>query len=323
VPTVNSAEVGEIATETGVTKVICAEADFVVSACDVTVTVTAAGLGRIAGAVYSPAAVMCPQFEPVQPVPATLHNTDVLELPVTCAENCREAEAAIVAEVGEMVILTPGTIVTVALADLVGSATDVAVTEKNGGLGGAAGAVNRPDGLIVPHVLPAQPIPEIVHTTAVLEEPVTMALNCFRVLTPIWALVGEIEIATTVPDVIVTVADADLVGSESNVAVTATIGGFGPEEGAVYSPLALMLPQAEPLQPLPEMLQINTGLVFPFSAAVNCNFAPGFSCAEDGDMLTDAAATNVTIAEAEADGSATAVAFTATLAGEGNVAGAV
>lgn len=232
-PTVRKTELGEIVTEIGLTRLICAEADFVVSACDVTVTVTAAGLGRIAGAVYSPAAVMCPQFEPVQPAPATLQSTDVLELPVTCAENCREAEAAMVAEVGEMVMWTPGTIVTAELADFVGSATDVAVTEKNGGFGGMAGAVKRPDGVTVPHVLPAQPIPEIVHVTAVLDEPVTMAVNCLCVLTPICALVGDMEIATIPPDVIVTVAEADLVGSESRVAFTITIGGFGGLEGAV------------------------------------------------------------------------------------------
>ena len=94
---------GEIVTEIGVTKLICAAADFVVSACEVTVTVTAAGLGKIAGAVYSPAAVIFPQVNPAHPAPKTLHDTEVFEVPVTCAENCWEAEAAMVAEVGEMV----------------------------------------------------------------------------------------------------------------------------------------------------------------------------------------------------------------------------
>ena len=162
----------------------CAEADLVVSACDVALTVTTAGLGTIAGAVYKPAAVMFPQLEPAQPVPEMLHDTDVFELPVTCAENCREAEGASLVEVGEMVTLTTGTIVTVALADLVWSANDVAVTDRKGGFGGTAGAVNSPEGLTVPQILPAQPIPVIVHVTAVLEEPVTVALNWFCALTP-------------------------------------------------------------------------------------------------------------------------------------------
>ena len=181
---VSNAVVGEIVIDTGVITVTCAEAALLVSAFDVAVTVTTAGWGTIAGAVYQPAAVIMPQPEPAQPVPETLHDTAVFELPVTCAENCREAEGASVAEIGEMVILTTGKIVTVAVANFVGSATDVATTERNGGFGGRAGAVNSPKGLTVPQIFPAQPIPVIVHITAVLEEPVTVALNCFCALTP-------------------------------------------------------------------------------------------------------------------------------------------
>jgi len=85
------------------------------------------------------------------------------------------------------------------------------------------------------------------------------------------------EIPTTDPEVIVTVADPDLVGSDSRVAVTATTGGLGAAAGAVYNPLALMLPQADPMHPLPDMLQITRALAFPLTLAVNCNCAPGFS----------------------------------------------
>jgi hypothetical protein len=273
--------------------------------------------------VYRPAVVTFPQVEPEHPAPETLHDTEVFEVPVTCAENWREADAAIVAEVGEMVTWTTGTMVTAELADLVGSATEVAVTERNGGLGGTAGAINRPDWFTVPQIVPAQPVPVIFQVTAVLEEPLTIALNCFCAFTPICAVVGEMEIATATPEEIVTVAEADLVGSESNVAVTVTIGGFGALNGAVYSPLELMLPQLDPLQPLPETLQIITGFELPLTEALNCNCAPSFTCDEDGDMLTDIAGTSVTDAKAETDGAATAVAFTDTLGGEGNVTGAV
>lgn len=120
-----------------------------------------------------------------------------------------------------------------------------------------------------------------------------------------------------------TVADPDLVGLESSVAVTATIGGLGAVAGAVYNPLELMLPQADPLQPLPDMLQMKTGLELPVSAAVNCNCAPGFTWAEGGDTLTEAATTSVTFAEAEAEGSAVAVALTVIPGDVGNAAGAV
>jgi hypothetical protein len=131
------------------------------------------------------------------------------------------------------------------------------------------------------------------------------------------------EIPTTVPEVMVTVADPDLVGSDSKVAVTATIGGLGACAGAVYSPVVLMLPQADPLHPLPDRLQITTALELPLTLAVNCNWALGFSWAEGGDTVTEAGAPSVTAAEAVADGSAIAVAFTATLGGVGRVAGAV
>ena len=176
--------VGEILTETGVAMLTCADADLLASACDVAVTLTTAGFGMIAGAVYKPACVIAPQLEPLHPVPEMLHDTVVFELPVTCTENCWEAEGRSFAEVGEIVILTPGTMVTVALADLAGSTTDVAVTDKNAGFGATEGAVNRPEELTVPHVSPAQPIPVIVQVTAVFVEPVTEALNCCSAPTP-------------------------------------------------------------------------------------------------------------------------------------------
>ena len=161
-----------------------ADADLLPSACDLAVTLTTAGFGMIAGAVYKPACVIAPQLEPVHPAPEMLHDTVVFELPVRCTENCWEADGRSFAEVGEIVILTPGTMVTVALADLDGSTTDVAVSDRNAGFGGTEGAVNRPEELTVPHVLPAQPIPVIVQVTAVFVEPVTEALNCCCTPTP-------------------------------------------------------------------------------------------------------------------------------------------
>jgi hypothetical protein len=65
-----------------------AEADLVVSACEVAVTVTIAGLGIAAGAVYSPPLVMAPQVAPAQPAPEILQFTAVFAVPVTVALNC-------------------------------------------------------------------------------------------------------------------------------------------------------------------------------------------------------------------------------------------
>jgi len=137
------------------------------------------------------------------------------------------------------------------------------------------------------------------------------------------AVLGDIEIPIAVPEAMVTVADPDLVGSDSKVAVTATIGGLGAFAGAVYNPLAVMLPQADALHPLPDMLQMTRALELPLTLVVNCNWALGFNWAEGGDTLIEAAAKSVTAAEAEADGSAVAVAFTVMLGGVGRLAGAV
>lgn len=84
-----------------------------------------------------------------------------------------------------------------------------------------------------------------------------------------------------------------------------------------------ILPQEEPVHPDPEMLQITRAVEVPFVEAVSCNCAPGLRVAEGGDTLTADPATNDTVAEAEADGSATAFALTVTLGGFGSAAGAV
>jgi hypothetical protein len=79
---------------------------------------------------------------------------------------------------GETLTTTGGTIVTVALADLLLSAADVAVTVTSAGLGTVPGAVYKPVDEIVPHAAPVQPDPARLQVTLVFVEPVTVALNC-------------------------------------------------------------------------------------------------------------------------------------------------
>ena len=74
---------------------------------------------------------------------------------------------------------TGGRIVIEAVADFVGSATEVAVTDICAGLGTADGAVKRPLLDTVPHVAPVQPLPAMVHDTAIFVVPVTVAVSCF------------------------------------------------------------------------------------------------------------------------------------------------
>jgi hypothetical protein len=69
-------------------------------------------------------------------------------------------------------------IVTLELFDLVGSATEVAVTATWAGLGTVTGAVKKPLDEIEPQVAPEQPAPLSVQVTAVFDAPVTAAVNC-------------------------------------------------------------------------------------------------------------------------------------------------
>jgi len=70
--------------------------DFVESACEVAVTITCAGFGTVAGAMYSPALEMVPLAAP----PATLQVTPVFDVPATVALNCCVLPTATLAAVG-------------------------------------------------------------------------------------------------------------------------------------------------------------------------------------------------------------------------------
>ena len=174
-----------------------------------------------------------PQPAPVQLGPDTLHVTAVFWLPVTVAVNCFWVPGGTDADVGEMLTLTCAWTVTNAAADFEGSATDFATTLKNGGFGGLMGAVYRPVESTLPQVLPAQPIPEMIHATAVFCVPDTVAVNCCCAPVATVACEGETATLIELPEVTVTVAEAATLGSAKRVAVTATAGGVGAVAGAV------------------------------------------------------------------------------------------
>lgn len=75
-----------VAAEVAIT-VTVAEAIFVESATETAVIVTAAGVGTIMGAVYTPDAEIIPTVALPPAVPLTLQFTAVLEAPVTAAVN--------------------------------------------------------------------------------------------------------------------------------------------------------------------------------------------------------------------------------------------
>src|SRR5271155_4900357 len=86
--------------------VTVAEADLVVSACEMAVTVTVAGLGTAAGAVKTPDVEIVPVvvFPPVTPF--TCQVTAVLLVFSSVAVKVCDAEVATLAVVGEIEMLT-------------------------------------------------------------------------------------------------------------------------------------------------------------------------------------------------------------------------
>ena len=72
----------------------------------------------------------------------------------------------------------------------------------------------------------------------------------------------------------VTKADAVLLGSACDVAVTVTIAGFGTWLGAVYSPDAEIVPHVFPLHPFPLSDQVAVVFFEPVTIAVNCCCRP-------------------------------------------------
>jgi hypothetical protein len=109
--------------------------------------------------------------------------------------------------------------------------------------------VYSPDVLIVP------PVPD--HVTAVLVEPVTVAVNCCVAPVCREAEAGVSETATGAETV--TVADADFVGSATLVALTEYVPAVA---GAAYRP------DAETVPPVAD--QVTEVLLEPVTDAVNC-----------------------------------------------------
>jgi hypothetical protein len=150
-------------------------------ATDVAVTVIAS-FGGDKGAVYSPAELTVPQIEGTEQ-PFTLQVTAVLlSLEVTAAVNCSVPPAATTPPVdGEEEIdkVTVGVvIVTTAAAALVVSACEVAVMVCCTLAGITVGAVYSPLVLIVPIWAFPPTVWFTAQVTAVLVEPVTVAVNC-------------------------------------------------------------------------------------------------------------------------------------------------
>jgi hypothetical protein len=213
-----------------------AEPFFNGSAKLVAVTVTVAGEGTAGGAVKSPLPLIVPQAAALHPEPCTVHCTPVFEVPATDALNCAVAPAATDVLLGVTVTRTFGIMVTTADADLLGSAMLVATTFTVAGVGGITGALYTAEVALVesvPQEDPVHPAPVKLHATPVFVVPVTVAVKVSRPAVITEALVGLMLIKTAVATTTVTLAEADLVGSATLVAVTLSVAGEGTLAGAV------------------------------------------------------------------------------------------
>ena len=180
------------------------------------------------------------------------------EPPVTFAVNCWDWEAERLAVAGVTDTDTGASSETDALADLVGSATLVAVTVTVWAEAIAAGAVYRPVLVMAPT------LGLIDHVTAVFPEPpMTLAVNCWVWEAERLAVVGAAVTNTGASSEID--ALADLVRSLALVAVTVTVWAEAIAEGAVYMPVPVIAPTLG--------LMDHVTAVFPeppVTLAVNC-----------------------------------------------------
>jgi hypothetical protein len=105
-------------TATAATTVKLAEADFVGSATLVAITLTVEGEDKLDGGAYIPPLEIIPQAEPAHPVPLSDHVTEVFEVPVTTAVNCRVVPMVTVEVFGDTATVNAGAAATLRVAAL-------------------------------------------------------------------------------------------------------------------------------------------------------------------------------------------------------------
>ena len=136
--------------------------------------------GTVAGAVYTPADVICPTVEFPPATLFTLQVTPVAAAPERVAVKVCVIPLATVAVAGETVRAAAGVCVTVTVAEAnwLESAALVAFTVTGLGVGRDAGAVYKPDVDTVPTVELPPATPLTLQFRFVFELPVTVAVNC-------------------------------------------------------------------------------------------------------------------------------------------------
>lgn len=242
------------------------------------------------GAVYKPAVEIVPTVLLPPVTPFTSQVTAVLLEFVTVAENCRVANDATVAVVGEIPTLTAaagGSIVTAADADLVVSACETAamVTVVTAA---TLGAVYKPAAEIVPNVELPPAIPLTSQVTAVLVAFDTVAENCLVAEEANVIEVGERATLTAggAGAGTVTRAAADLLVSACETAATVTDIELVTVVGAVNMPAAEIVPVAGFPPVTPFTIHVTAVSVALATVAVNCFEVAGGTVAAVGAILT-------------------------------------
>ena len=142
----------------------------------------------------------------------------------------------------------------------------------------------------VAEIVPTNEFPPTTPATsqfrALLVVPETVAVNCCDLPTCTLALLGDIVTETCAgAGRTVTAAFAELVGAKALCAVTAT-GPVGTLAGAVYNPLAEIVPTDELPPTTPPTSQFTPVFVVPDTLAVNCCDLPTCTLALPGDIVT-------------------------------------
>ena len=156
-------------------------------------------VGTPLDATYRPLEEIKPSAGLPPATPFTCQVTAELGEPFTDAVNCCAPKLATVAALGVTVTelelaLAVEVTVTVAEADFVASACAVALTVTCGGFGAIAGAVYKPEFVMVPPDTP----PATLHVTMLFDVPTTVAVNCCVFPAVTLAVDGAIETVTTV-----------------------------------------------------------------------------------------------------------------------------
>ena len=159
--------------------------------------------------------------------------------------------------------------------------------------------------LSVPQAAPPQPAPDRDQVTPLLRGSfVSVAANAL-VPMPACTLAVAGETVTEIPAEVgmVICAEADFVESVFETTVRLTAAGLGRVAGAVYvtevGVVLLSVPQADPLQPLPETDQLTPAFFESFcTVALKFCMPPGITLAVVGETATAIAAAATVVADA-------------------------